>query len=287
MQERFNIALAQIPATEDFSHNLEQGAQLVMKAASEGARLVAFTEVAFRRFFPQFPGEKKFFEWGESARDGKTVTFFKQVAHDCDIDIAINFFENAGGGRFYDTTMICRPDGSLLGPVRMVHAAEEAGYHEKYYYWPGDTPPQVFDLGYARLGVAICYDRHFPEYTRPLVLDGAQIILSPFAGALSDPIDLYKIEMQALAFQNQVYVACVNRTGEEEVLHFAGNSFAVGPDGHVIASAGEGMELLTVEIDPGRIEAMRLQRPFLRDRRPEFYAGWPEPGQNSSSGNMK
>jgi N-carbamoylputrescine amidase len=269
--QNIKIALAQFTASEDFEANLAKGLEMAAEAAQKGAKFIGFTELAFRRFFPQHRADASYFNWAETL-DGPTATRFLAIAREAGIDCAVNFFERAGGGRFYDTTVICRPNGEVRGPVRMMHAAEEPGYNEKYYYWPGDTMPQVFDLGYAKIGVAICYDRHFPEYTRSLVLDGADLIFAPFAGLADDPLEMYEIEMQGLAFQNQVFVACVNRVGQEEISAFAGSSFVVAPDGHVQSRAPRNQKhLLIAELDLSEIEKYRIKRPFLRDRRPRFY----------------
>ncbi len=274
MKETVRIALAQFPVTEHFEENLARGSVLAEKAARKGASLVAFTELSFRPFFPQYRWQAAYFDWGEDL-NGPTVEYFVSVARSNDIDCAINFYERAGRGEFYDTSVICRADGSVLGPVRMCHAAEEPGYNEKFYYWPGNTPPQVFDLDYAKVGIAICYDRHFPEFMRALVLQGADLILSPFAGLTTDPLSLYEIEMQGFAFQNQVYVACINRVGTEGEAQFAGGSFLVGPDGQVVSRAARNEEdLLICELNLRLIDEMRVRRPFLRDRRPEFYKKW-------------
>lgn len=267
----FKLALAQMAVRESLDATLAAAEEEVRAAAQAGARLIGFAELAFRPFFPQFHADARYFEWAEPL-DGPTVQRFRAIARETGVDCAINFFERAGGGRYFDTTVIVRPTQEVIGPVRMMHAAEEPGYNEKYYYWPGDTPPRVYDLGYIQLGVAICYDRHFPEYTRSLVLQGAGLIFSPFAGLLSDPLPQYEIEMQGLAFQNQVYVACVNRVGREKHSHFAGGSFVVHPSGDVLVRAPHDSDhLLLADVDPGEIEKYRTQRPFLRDRRPRFY----------------
>lgn len=266
------IALAQMRASDSFEANLQRGSELAASAAKAGAELLVFTELAFRPFFPQHRADSSYFAWAENL-DGETSRYFLAVAQREGIDCAVNFFERGGAGQYFDSTVICCRDGRLLGPVRMAHAAEEPGYNEKYYYWPGDTHPAVWSLPYAKIGVAICYDRHFPEYTRPLVLAGAEIILCPFAGTTTDPLELYRVEMQGLAFQNQVFVACVNRTGSEATVDFAGGSFVVSPDGTICAEAPFNDEhLLLANLDLQLIETYRIQRPFLRDRRPRFYA---------------
>jgi N-carbamoylputrescine amidase len=262
-------------ATENLAANQQKGLDWVKQAAQAGAQIICFTELGLLPFFPQYRAEKKFFQWAE-AIEGSTVKKFAETAVSENIHILLNFFERASAGEYYDATVLLKATGGApLGPVRMMHIAEEPGFNEKFYYWSGNTPPQVFDVGGIKIGVAICYDRHFPEYTRQLVLQGAEIIFTPFAGLVGDPINQYEIEMQGLAFQNQVFVAAVNRVGKEPAAEFIGGSFAVDPAGEIIARGPRGEEkLLLVDCDLARIEEMRQVRPFLRDRRPEVYASW-------------
>jgi N-carbamoylputrescine amidase len=261
--------------TEDLEANRQKGLDWVKQAAPKGAHFICFTELGLLPFFPQYRTEKKFFNWAE-AIEGPTVKKFREAAINDNIHILLNFFERAGAGEYYDTTVLLQANGGpVLGPVRMMHIAEEPCFNERFYYWPGNTPPQVFDLDGVKVGVAICYDRHFPEYTRQLMLQGAEIIFAPFAGIASDPINLYEIEMQGTAFQNQIFVAAVNRVGKEPTVEFVGCSFVVEPSGEVIARASRGEEqLLITDCDLLQIEAIRQTRPFLRDRRPEVYANW-------------
>jgi N-carbamoylputrescine amidase len=275
MPKSLRLALAQMAITENLAANQQKGLDWVKQAAKADAEIICFTELGLLPFFPQYRTEKKFFQWAEPL-DGPTVNKFGEAAIVENIHVLLNFFERAGAGEYYDTTVLLKATGgSTLGPVRMMHIAEEPCFNEKFYYWPGNTPPQVFDLDGIKIGVAICYDRHFPEYTRQLVLHGAEIIFTPFAGLVNDPIKMYKIEMQGLAFQNQVFVAAVNRVGKEPAAEFVGGSFVVDPSGEVIARAPRGEEkLLLVDCDLSRIEEMRQVRPFLRDRRPEVYESW-------------
>jgi N-carbamoylputrescine amidase len=261
--------------TENLAANQQKGLDWVEQAANEGAHIICFTELGLLPFFPQYRAEKKFFQWAESL-DGPTVKKFAEAAISENIHILLNIFERANAGEYYDSTVLLRGSGGpTLGPVRMMHIAEEPGFNEKFYYWPGNTPPQVFDLDGVKIGVAICYDRHFPEYMRQLVLQGAEIIFTPFAGLATDPLKMYEIEMQGTAFQNQVFIAAVNRVGKEPAAEFIGGSFVVDPAGEVIARAPHREEkLLLVDCDLSRIEEMRQVRPFLRDRRPEVYANW-------------
>jgi len=275
MPNSIRLALAQMAASEDLEANRQRGLDWVKQAAQAGAQIICFTELGLLPFFPQYRAEKKFFQWAE-ALDGPTVQRFREVAQREHIHILLNIFERANAGGYYDATVLLKADGGpTLGPVRMMHIAEEPGFNEKFYYWPGNTLPQVFALDVVKIGVAICYDRHFPEYMRQLVLLGAEIIFTPFAGLVNDPIKMYEIEMQGAAFQNQVFIAAVNRAGKEPTVEFIGGSFVVDPAGEVMARGPRGEEkLLLVDCDLSRIEEMRQARPFLRDRRPEVYANW-------------
>jgi len=275
MPKSLRLALAQMAVTENLAANQQKGLDWVKQAAKEGAQIICFTELGLLPFFPQYRAEKKFFQWAE-AIDGPTVKKFAEAAVSANIHLLLNIFERAGTGEYYDSTVLLKATGGpALGPVRMMHTAEEPGFNEKFYYWSGNTPPQVFDLDGVKIGVAICYDRHFPEYTRQLVLQGAEIIFTPFAGLVDDPLKMYEIEMQAMAFQNQIFVAAVNRVGKEPAAEFVGGSFVGDPSGEVIARAPRGEEkLLVVDCDLSRLEEMRQVRPFLRDRRPEIYRAW-------------
>jgi len=275
MPDSIRLALAQMAVSENLAASIDKGIGWVKQAAQAGAKIICFTELGLLPFFPQYRAEKKFFQWAE-ALDGPTIQRFREAASREHLHILLNIFERANPGEYYDTTVLLKADGGpTLGPVRMMHIAEEPGFNEKFYYWPGNTPPQVFDLNGVKVGVAICYDRHFPEYMRQLVLQGAEMIFTPFAGLVNDPLQMYEIEMQGAAFQNQVFIAAVNRAGKEPAAEFIGGSFVVDPAGEIISRAPRGEEkLLLVDCDLARIEEMRQARPFLRDRRPEVYASW-------------
>ncbi len=275
MPNSIRLALAQMAVSENLAANIDKSLGWVKQAAQAGAQIICFTELGLLPFFPQYRAEKKFFQWAE-ALDGPTAKKFAEAAVCENIHILLNIFERAGAGEYYDTTVLLQANGGpTLGPVRMMHIAEEPGFNEKFYYWPGNTPPQVFDLNGVKIGVAICYDRHFPEYMRRLVLLGAEIIFTPFAGLVNDPLKMYEIEMQGVAFQNQVFIAAVNRVGKESAAEFIGGSFVVDPAGEVIARGPRSEEkLLVIDCDLSRLEEMRQVRPFLRDRQPEVYANW-------------
>jgi N-carbamoylputrescine amidase len=131
----------------------------------------------------------------------------------------------------------------------------------------------VFETAAGRVGVAICYDRHFPEYMRALALGGAELVIVPQAGAVDEwPPGIFEAELQIAAFQNGYFAALVNRVGEEDCLTFAGESFVTDPAGRVIARAPKGRDtILYADIDFGLLDDCHARRHFLPDRRPEVY----------------
>ena len=167
-------------------------------------------------------------------------------------------------------------DGTLLGVTRMVHITEYACFHEQGYYTPGDSGAPVYRTRAGAIGVAICYDRHFPEYMRALAVGGADLVVVPQAGAVDEwPEGLFEGEMRTAALQNGYFVALCNRVGREECLEFAGESFVCAPDGTVVARAAQGRdEILYADIDLAACQASHARRLFLQHRRPELYADW-------------
>lgn len=265
------IALAQVSAKEDVEENILKGLRLMEEAKERGASLICFPELSFLPFFPRVRADRRFFSLAEPIQ-GPTVERFRREAKELGIAAVVNIYERASPGEYYDTSVVMDTDGRLLGISRMMHIAELPDYNEKFYYWEGNTGFPVFDLGFAKVGIAICYDRHFPEHMRALTLGGAELILVPTA--TSTPIlgEIWELEMRAAAVANQVFVAVANRVGREGEMEFFGRSFVVDPLGEVISRAeGEREELLVAELDLGAIERARQLLPFLRDRRPEVY----------------
>jgi N-carbamoylputrescine amidase len=158
----------------------------------------------------------------------------------------------------------------------MVHITDYPCFHEQGYYTPGDTGAPVYETRAGRIGVAICYDRHYPEYMRALALAGADLVVVPQAGAVGEwPEGLYEGEMRVAAFQNGYYVALCNRVGAEECLTFAGESFVTAPDGIVVARASAGADtILFADLDLDALAGSHARRLFLRHRRPELYSEW-------------
>ena len=265
------IALAQVSASEDIETNIQKAEAFMRKAAENKAHIICFPEMGFMRFFPQYKSRKKYFKYAETI-PGQTTVHFQNLAKEYGLITVINIFEKEGAGHYFNSSPVIDSDGSLLGKAHMVHIAEEPFFHEKFYYQPGRTSFPVFSTKHGTIGVAVCYDRHFPEHIRALTIQGAQIIFTPQAGIKGNPTDLYEIEMQASSFGNQIFIGLVNRVGVEDKVEFIGGSFVTDPAGLMQAHAGtDKEELLIAECDLSVIEKMRQERPFLRDRRPELY----------------
>ncbi len=267
------VACAQFQHVGEREKSIAKALEWVERAAGAGAGLIVFPELAFDFFFPQVRADASYFDWGEPI-PGPTTERFQAAAAKHGIVTVINVFERAAPGRYYDASPVIDADGALLGVSRMLHIAEEPGYNEKFYYWPGDSGWPVYETKAGRLGVAICYDRHFPEHFRALALGGAELVVVPTATSMSEQAfrDVWEIEIQAAAVANQIFIAVANRVGIDGELKFFGESFIAGPDGMIVAkAAADEEELLITEIDRGVIEVTRRHVPFLRDLRNDLY----------------
>lgn len=265
------IALIQQQATKDCQGNIKRGIEAFRQAAGSGAKLIAFAELAFCPFYPQRRAESGYLEKAETI-PGQTTEIFQALAEEYGVVVILNIFER-DGKRTFDSSPVIDGDGKLLGVTRMVHIMEGPGFHERGYYTPGDRKDFVYQTKAGRIGVAICYDRHFPEYMRCLGLQGAEAVIVPQAGAVGEwTKGIFEAELQVAAFQNGYYAALVNRVGREEVVHFSGESFVVSPHGEIIARAPQGKDhILYADCDFKDIGRSSAKRHFLPDRRPEFY----------------
>lgn len=268
------IALVQQHATDDRAENLRRGVVATRRAAADGADLVMFAELAFTRFYPQHPATGDVATLAEPV-PGPTTEVLAALARELGVVIVPNVFER-DGERTFDTSLVIDADGRLLGRTRMVHITEYACFHEQQYYAPGDLGAPVFDTAAGRIGIAICYDRHFPEYMRALGLAGADLVLVPQAGLEDEwPAGFFEAELTVPAFQNGYFAALCNRVGREDQLTFAGESFVCGPEGAVRGRAPRGEDaILLADIDLTEADKSVARQRLLGDRRPDVYAKW-------------
>jgi N-carbamoylputrescine amidase len=277
------IALVQQRAGPHPQENRERGERAFLEAARAGAGLVAFAELAFSRFLPQFPATEERLLEAEPV-PGPTTDLFGRLAKETGAVAVLNIFERDGRVT-YDSSPVIDADGRLLGITRMAHIMEGPGFHEKGYYAPADGARLVYETAVGKVGIAICYDRHFPEYMRALRLQGAELVIVPQAGAMGEWTEgIFEAELQVAAFQNGYFAALVNRVGREDALEFSGESFVVDPDGRVIARAPRGADhLLYAECDLDKVRSCHARRHFLEDRRPGLYGrlGLTDEGQKT------
>ena len=268
------IALIQQHATSDKRANVNRGIEALKRAAAMGARCACFAELAFEPFYPQRPADGDVTRLAEPV-PGLTTDAFCKAASELGMVVVINLFER-DGDRCYDCSPVIDADGTLLGRTRMIHITDYPCFHERDYYAPGDTGAPVYDTSIGRVGIAICYDRHYPEYMRALAVQGARLVVVPQAGAIDEwPEGLYEAEMRVAAFQNGYFTALCNRVGREDALTFAGESFVCHPDGTVMARAPRGEDhILYAAMDLDATDESIGRRLFLKDRRPALYGPW-------------
>ena len=268
------VALIQMKSSEDRTKNRMRGLEMAKEAVSRGSKIICFSELAFEPFYPQTPATQEKLNLAEPI-PGSTTKLFSELAAENEVVIILNLFEKDGDNT-YDSSPVINSDGNLMGVTRMVHITDYPCFHEKGYYTPGDTGIRIYDTRYGKIGVAICYDRHYPEYMRALGLEGAEIVFIPQAGAVDEwPEGVYESEVQTASFQNGYFTALCNRVGKESELTFAGESFVCNPEGKVIARAAkEKEEILYCDIDLSQVSKSAARRLFYRDRRPELYKKW-------------
>lgn len=265
------LALIQQEAGPDREENLTRALASMRRARDAGARMAVFSELATSRFFPQFPRDAAWFGTAEPI-PGPAADRVAAAAAETGLVTVFNMYEVDARGRRFDASPVFDADGRLLGVTRMAHIADFEGFHEQGYYTPAESGAAVYETKVGRVGVAICYDRHYPEYMRRLGLLGAQIVAIPQAGCLGEwPEGLYEAEVRTAAFQNGYFVGLCNRVGREEGLTFAGESFVCDPEGVILArGASLAEDLVLADLDLSACARSTARRLFWRDRRPEI-----------------
>jgi predicted amidohydrolase len=272
------IALAQLASSPDRATNLEKALAALAEAKAAGAELVAFPEVVLDRFFPCRPDDRAALALAEPV-PGPITERLAARARELGLVVVFNLYEEEAapdGIKRYDSSPVIDADGALLGVTRMLHITDYEGFHEQGYYHPGDRGMPVYATRAGRVGVAICYDRHYPEVMRALGVAGAELVVIPQAGTAGEwPEGMYEAEVRAAAFQNGYFTALCNRVGDEGALVFSGESFVVDPEGRVLARGKSGEEDLVIcDLDLTLAARSTARRLFWKDRRPELYRDW-------------
>jgi beta-ureidopropionase len=247
----------------------------IAQAAQAGAQIVCLQEIFNGPYFCA-EQDTRWYDVAEPVPDGPTVRLMREEARKRHIVLIVPVYEMEQQGIYYNTAAVIDRDGTYLGKYRKTHIPHVApGFWEKYYFRPGNLGYPVFDVGFARIGVYICYDRHFPEGARALGLNGAEIVFNPSATVAGLSEHLWKLEQPAHAVANGYYIAAINRVGVEapwNIGEFYGSSYFCNPRGQIVAQASRDKdEILTTDLDLDMIAEVRKTWQFFRDRRPDQY----------------
>jgi beta-ureidopropionase len=247
---------------------------LLHQAAEAGVQVLCFQELMTGPYFPPSQAER-WYALAESATTGPTVTAMRAWAKQQAMALVVPIYEEAMPGVYYNCAVVIDADGEILGHYRKTHLPQVAGFWEKFFFRPGNLGYPVFQTRYAKVGVMICYDRHFPEVARALGLAGAEVVFNPSATVAGLSETLWQKEQVAHAIANGYFIAANNRVGSEapwHIGHFYGRSYVASPYGEVLAEASRTESALlvhTVELNQVREARQRWQ--FYRDRRPDTY----------------
>ena len=274
MAETVRAAVVQTGWTGDKGSMIDRHEEHARKAAGEGAQVMGFQELFYGPYFCQVQ-DSEHYALAEPAPNGPTVQRFCSLARELGMVLVLPVYEKEQEGLLYNTAAVIDADGTYLGKYRKTHIPQVKGFWEKFYFRPGNLGYPVFDTAVGRVGVYICYDRHFPEGWRALGLAGAQIVFNPSATSRGLSAYLWQLEQPAAAVANMYYVGAINRVGVEPLGEndFYGTSYFVDPRGQLVGEAASDHddELVVRDLDLGRIAEVRAQWAFYRDRRPEAY----------------
>jgi beta-ureidopropionase len=255
--------------------NIAKNLRFIDEAATRGVQIVCMQEVFTTPYFCA-EQEPRWYEAVEKIPSGPTVKLMQEVAKKHGMVVIVPIYEEEITGVYYNTAAVIDADGKYLGKYRKNHIPHtKPGFWEKYYFKPGNLGYPTFETAFARIGVYICYDRHFPEGARALGLNGAEIVFNPSATVAGLSEYLWELEQPAHAVANGYFVGAINRVGHEQpwdIGEFYGKSYFCNPRGKIIAQASrDSDELVAADLDLDEIREVRNVWQFFRDRRPETY----------------
>jgi N-carbamoylputrescine amidase len=267
-------ALVQTEWTGDKDSMIKKHEDYARQAAEQGAQVMCFQEVFYSPYFCQVQ-ENEHFDDAEPIPDGPTTKAMQALAKETGMVLVCPMFEMEQEGFYYNTAAVIDADGTYLGKYRKTHIPHVKGFWEKFYFRPGNTGYPIFDTKVGRIGVYICYDRHFPEGWRALGLKGAKIVFNPSATSRGLSMYLWNLEQPAAAVANEYFVGAINRVGQEPFgdNDFYGSSYFVDPRGQKVGEAASDTEeeLIIRDLDLDMVEEVRKTWAFYRDRRPDAY----------------
>ena len=254
---------------------IDKHVELIRQAAEQGAQVTCLQEIFSGPYFCA-EQDTRWYQTAESIPDGPTITLMQQLAKTHSMILVVPIYELDMTGVYYNTAAVIDEHGKYLGKYRKHHIPHcNPGFWEKFYFKPGNLGFPVFDTSAGKIGVYICYDRHFPEGARELGLNGAEIVFNPSATVAGLSEYLWKLEQPAHAVANQYFIGAINRVGSEapwNMGEFYGQSYFCDPRGQMMAEASRDRdEVLLADLDLDMIEEVRNTWQFFRDRRPESY----------------
>src|SRR5438874_11853017 len=283
---RYTVGLVQMAMSADPDANVKKAVAKVSEAAAAGARLVCLPELFRSQYFAQRE-DPALFDLAEPV-PGPSTEALGKVAKQVGVVVIVPVFERRAAGLYRSSAAVIDADGRVLGIYRKMHIPDDPAYYEKFYFTPGDLGFRAFDTRVGRIGTLVCWDQWYPEAARLTALQGANVLLYPTAigwhpaeKAQYGPqqLDAWKTIQRSHAIANGCWVAAVNRVGFEQLggqgagIEFWGHSFICDPFGVVVAEAAEDEALVLAQVDLARIEEVRRNWPFLRDRRTDAYGG--------------
>ena len=270
-----NAVSAERPLEEVKRAMLEKHEGLIAQAAAAGSQITCLQEIFYGPYFCA-EQQTRWYDSTERIPDGPTITRMRELARKHRMALIVPIYEIEQEGVYYNTAEVIDHAGNYLGKYRKTHIPHVApGFWEKFYFKPGNLGYTVFDLGFVKIGVYICYDRHFPEGARALGLNGAEIVFNPSATVAGLSEHLWKLEQPAHAVANGYFIGAINRVGTEapwNIGEFYGSSYFCDPRGQIFAQASRDKdEVLTADLDLDLIKEVRQTWQFFRDRRPDQY----------------
>ena len=285
MIKKVKIGIIQSKISDNFKKNLISAIKNIKKAASKKAKIICMPELFLSNYFCQTENHSNF-KLAEKI-PGKSTKIFCELAKELQIVLIISLFERKTHGFYHNTIIVINEKGKILSKYRKMHIPDDPGYHEKFYFTPGDLGFKSVKTKFGKIGPLICWDQWFPEAARLTALKGAQIIFYPTAIGWhpkekrkfgKTQLNSWITMQKSHAIANGTYVVAVNRVGVEKKgnkkIEFWGNSMIIDPSGQIIGELGNKKEeILIREIDYKKIDTTREHWPFLRDRRIDYYKG--------------
>lgn len=262
------IALAQMRNTGTMQENLEKSIEFIREAAEHNADLILFPEVQLTEFFPQYEGQNVT-EYRLTI-DSKEVKKLQEASREYGVISVPNIYLEENG-KTYDASLFIGKDGEIKEIQKMIHVAQARQFYEQDYYTPSDDGFKVVDTIYGKIGIVVCFDRHYPESIRTEALMGADCILIPTVNTKAEPLEMFEWELRVQAFHNSVAIAMCNRVGCEGQMDFSGESIVVDANGNVLTKAGEQEQIVYADIDLSDSLKVRHSRPYTSLRRKEWY----------------